>query len=116
MEIDGRVVSFFIDNGLCDNNFFDFIYGKIVYLESGSDVFWYGCHPILEDNIIRDIRLVVPIVEKEKDLLINIHEFTHALELYNELGSKYVESRDLREEKAKNMEKLYFLQKVNKCS
>ena len=114
--VDDKVINFFIDNGLCDESFFDFMENKIVYLESGSDVFWYGCHPILEDNIIKDIRLVVPIISEEKDLLINIHEFTHALDFYNELGDEFVERRFLREEKAKRMEKLYFLTKKNKCS
>ncbi len=116
MKIDHRITNFFKELNIYDENFFEFIDNKIVYLESGSDILWYGCHPILKDNIIKDIRLVVPVVKTEKDLLINIHEITHALELYNELEKEYQEKRELREQKAKKMEEIYFLKKLNKCS
>lgn len=111
MKIDKRIINFFKTQNLYNKNFFNYIEDKIVLLPSNSDIFWYGCHPILENNIIKDIRLVVPEIETEKDALINIHEFTHALEIYNELGRVYEERRELREEKAKNMEKIYLKQK-----
>ena len=110
--IDDRVVSFFLNLGICDNDFFDYIKCRLVYIPSGSDVFWYGCHPILEDGTLCDIRVVVPIVDNEFDLIVNIHEFTHAIELFNELGSFYNEDICNREERAHKMEKVYM---KNKC-
>ena len=109
--IDYRVVSFFLSQGICDNDFFDYINSRIVYIPSGSDVFWYGCHPIIEDGIIRDIKVVVPLIENEFDLIVNIHEFTHAIELYNELGGFYNENRVGREKRAHNMENIYLKNK-----
>lgn len=105
--IDNRVVSFFLDEGICDNDFFDYMNGRVVYIPSGSDVFWYGCHPILRNNKLFDIRVVVPIIETKFDIVVNIHEFTHAIELYKELGTFYDDDTNNREERAHLMEKKY---------
>ena len=110
--LDERIKTFLKTEKLCDENFFDYIENKIVYLPSDSDTFWYGCHPILENNIIKDIRVVVPEIKTEKDILINIHEFTHALELYYELETVYEERREEREKLAQTMEKQYLKQKI----
>ena len=101
------VVSFFLNEGLCDSDFFDFMDSRVVFIPSGSDVFWYGRHPILKDGILCDIRVVVPLIINEFDLIVNIHEFTHAIELYNELGSFYKDDVINREKRAHEMEKIY---------
>lgn len=105
--IDDRVISFFLNEKICNSDFFDYISDKIVYIPSGSDVFWYGSHPILENGILCDIRVVVPIIENEFDLIVNIHEFTHAIELYDEIGLLYNENVEDREARAHNMEKIF---------
>ena len=40
-------------------------------------------------------------------LAFGLHEYAHALELYNELGSIYIERRVDRENKAQELEKKY---------
>ena len=112
MNIDKRIIDFFEEQKIYNEKFFKFMDNKIVLLPSDSDIFWYGCHPIIKENIIKDIRLVVPEIKTEKDLLINIHEFTHAIELYNELETPYEDRREKREQKAKTMEKTYLNQKM----
>ncbi len=92
------------------SDFFSFINGK-VYRYSVEDFPW-ACIPILDDNeIIKDIRIIVPEFLNEKCLLINIHEYYHAYELFNELGNIYVENTDIRESNAKNKERLYLKMK-----
>ena len=92
------------------SDFFSFINGK-VYRYSVED-FPCACIPILDDNeIIKDIRIIVPEFLNEKCLLINIHEYYHAYELFNELGNIYVENTDIRESNAKNKERLYLKMK-----
>lgn len=98
---------FFKLNGLYSEEFFDFLKNKVKTLPATCSLSWYGCFPILDDNIIKDIRLLVPEIVEEKSLLVNIHEYTHALELFNELGTFYNERREERENNAKNIEKAY---------
>lgn len=105
--IDNRVVSFFLNEGICDIDFFDFIKDRVVYIPSGSDVFWFGCHPLIENDILYDIRVVVPIIENIFDIVVNVHEFTHAIELYKELDSLYIDDVYNREERAHIMEKKF---------
>lgn len=105
--IDQRLIDFFKQENLYNEEFFNYIEDKIVIVPSDTDTFWFGCHPIIKEDIIKDIRLVVPEIKKEKDMLVNIHEFTHALELYEEIETKYEEKREERENKAKLMEKKY---------
>ena len=105
--IDDRIISFFLNEKVCDIDFFDYIKDKVVFIPSDSDLFWYGCHPLLENDILCDIRVVVPKIDNEFDLIINIHEFTHAIDLYNELGSFYKDNIEDREKRANKMEKIY---------
>ena len=97
-------------NFLKDNNiskaFLDDIKDKTLIVPNTSNA--YGCFPILnEDGKLISIRLLVPEMKTQKDLCINIHEYTHAFELYKELGSIYIEDRNNRELRASNMEKKY---------
>ena len=96
--------------GFENNGFFSFINGK-VHRYPVEDFPW-ACIPILDDNLrIKDIRIIVPEFLNEKSLLINIHEYYHAYELFNELGNIYVENLDIREAYAKDKERLYLKMK-----
>ena len=103
--INEEIIKFYKDYVL--KEFWDYIKDRVVIVPSGSDMCFYGCYPITKNNILIDIRVLVPNIETEKDVLINIHEFAHATELYNELGRSYIDNRDKREKHAKKMEKLY---------
>ena len=107
MVIDENIINFFKKENLYDKDFFDFIEGKVVMVPNDTDMFWYGCHPIIENDILVDIRLVITEVFCENDILINIHELIHAIELYSEIGTIYEERIEEREKKAKEMEIIY---------
>ena len=103
-----RVIDFFKQENIYDEDFFIYIKSKVHYLPYNADLGWFGCFPILDDhNILIDIRLLVPKIETEKNLLINLHEFFHAYELYHELGNLYIEDREQKEKRAKSFEKKY---------
>lgn len=102
---------FFKSQNMYSEFFFDFIKDKVKVLPSDTSLDWFGCFPIVEDDILKDIRLLVPEIKTEENLLVNIHEYTHALELFEELGLNYEERKEEREENAKNMEKTYLKQK-----
>lgn len=106
-----EVKDFFREENLYSEDFFDFLKHKVKKITSSSDISWYGCFPQVEDGILKDIKLLVPKITDEKSLLINIHEYAHALELYNELGALYIERRVERENKAQEMEKKYIKNK-----
>ena len=61
--------------------FFDY------YEEENRD--FIGCYYILnKSNVLQKIQIIAPYIKNEQTLLINIHEFTHGLLLYNFLGKK----------------------------
>ena len=105
MKFNDNLIEFFEDS--CENDFWDYISDKVLVLPSGTDTVFFGCFPIIKNDILIDIRVSVPEIKEYKDMLINVHEFTHAIELYNELGSFYFDNVDLREARAKNMEIKY---------
>ncbi|MBR3897898.1 MAG: hypothetical protein IKJ43_01290 [Bacilli bacterium] len=105
MEIDDRLISFF--ENICGSDFWEYISDKVLVLPNDSDTCFYGCFPIVYDDILMDIRVSVPEIHNLKDLLINVHEFAHAVELYYELGTFYIDDVDLREATAKNMERKF---------
>ena len=95
-----------------NEEFFKFLEGKVKRYPLKD--FGWGCFPILdEDNRIVDLRVLVPDFFDELCLRINIHEYAHAFELYNELGQVYVENKETRENNAKEKE-LEFLRLILK--
>ena len=104
-----RIINFFIDQGIYDENFFHYIEKKALVLPYDTPLSWFGCFPILEDGILRDIRLSVPEIVTEKNLLVNLHEFYHAYELYNELDKVYVDNKEKREQSASDFETSYLV-------
>lgn len=93
---------------MCNKEFLKYIQARTLKLPSSTQKEWFGCFPITtKDNILKEVRLMVPELENMDSLLVNIHEYTHAFELYNLLGTYYNEERENREERAKQKEKEY---------
>lgn len=109
-----KLLNFLKEQKLYKEEFFKFMEGKIKVFPYDADLSWFGCFPIVEDNILKDIRLLVPEIITEKNLLVNIHEYVHALELFEELGSVYEDRREEREKKASSYEKIYLNSKKPK--
>ena len=105
-----EVRAFFKEQGIFNEEFFEYIKKKVLVLPSDTPLVWFGCFPILdEDHNIMDIRLSVPEIVTEKNLLVNLHEYYHAYELYNEIGTLYEANTEVREANASNFEKSYLL-------
>lgn len=99
---------FMADEELIDKEFFDYMESRVrfVPLEYGKS--FSGCFPqVDETGVLYDIKLLVPKICDLESLLINVHEYTHAAELYQELGTVYEERRDEREASAVAKEKEY---------
>ena len=102
------VEDFFKKENIYEEDFFKYIKNRIYYFPSDTSLDWFGCFPIVDDNdILVDIKVAVPKIKTEKNILFNLHEIFHAYELYHELGSKYVEKIEERELSAKTFEKKY---------
>ena len=102
-----KVQAFFKEQNIYDEKFFEYIKNRIHILPYNTSLEWFGCFPILEGDILKDIRLLVPKIVTEENLLVNLHEFYHAYELYNELRNIYIENREQRENNAVSFEKKY---------
>ena len=111
-----KVIGAFKILGIYDSSFFDFINPRVSYFPYTEDFCPWACFPIFDpDNILVDIKIIVPNIVDQKTLLINIHEFYHAYELYSELGLIYQENLDIREKNAKDIEVKY-LKKIGDIS
>ena len=104
-----QVKDFFREQNIYDEQFFEYIKTRVHVLPHDTSLDWFGCFPVLENDIIIDLRLLVPEIVTEKNLLVNLHEFYHAYELYLELGTEYIENREQRESNAVDFEKKYIL-------
>ncbi len=106
-----QVINFFKQQGLYNEDFFEFIKDKVKILPFDVAYSWFGCFPIVKNDILVDMRLSVPEIVTEQNLLVNIHEYYHAYELYNELGSIWIPNIEEREQAAKDFEEAYKLSK-----
>ncbi len=108
-----KVIGAFKVLNIYDLGFFEFIKSRVSYFPDTDDFCPWACFPVIDNNTLKDIKVIVPVITNEKTLLINIHEFYHAYELYQELGFVYQDNLDIREESAKRMEKEYLKIKNN---
>ncbi len=87
---------------------------RIHPLPADTPIEWFGCFPDVKNDILVGIQVVVvPVIKDEKTLLINLHEFYHAYELFLELGSIYQEKTEEREKKARAFEEKYLVKKTS---
>ena len=90
-----ELLSILVSLEIGNQKFFQFLNGKVKRYPVKD--FGWGCFPILdENNHIIDIRILVPDFFDELCIRINIHEYAHAFELFNELGQVYIENRGVK--------------------
>lgn len=103
-----ELINFLIEDGIIDQSFYDFISERIIRLPANVNEFGWGVFPKIDENgILYDLRILVPKIYNELSLCINIHEYTHAYELYGYLGKAYKWDINNSEEKAQAAEKRY---------
>lgn len=84
-----KFINFFKEHNLYDETVFKYIRENAIlfdYLEEEKRAF-IGCYYSYDkNNHLSKITIAVPIINDEKTLLINIHEYIHAITLYHKLG------------------------------
>ncbi len=90
-----------------DKDFLDYLKNRTKVVPNTFGKEYYGCFPRVNNGILVDINLLVPEIVTKEDLLINIHEYTHAFDLYQQLNCPYVEDIKGLEEHAKVLVKKY---------
>ncbi len=109
-------INFFKEHNLYNKETFDYIdrnSTKIDYNDEKQAAF-IGCYYICNNqNILQKIKLCVPYITSPITTLINIHEYLHAIELYNKIGKKY-QKKDTEEVLPMLYELLYFLENPTK--
>lgn len=63
---------------------------KQVNYKEEDTMSFIGCYPIMENNTVKDIRICVPKMIDDISVSINIHEYVHFLNMYNNLNKEYV--------------------------
>lgn len=95
------------NEGMDDKAFLDYLKNRTKVVPNTFRKEYYGCFPRVNNGILVGINLLVPEIVTKEDLLINIHEYTHAFDLYQQLNCPYVEDIEYLEEHAKVLEKKY---------
>lgn len=101
-----------LELNICHDEFWEYMRTRTKRLNAKIETGIWGTFTENDSqgNLI-NIRIIVPEIVDEKTLLINIHEYAHAYELYQELGTKYKPNIDQSEAYAVSKEKEYLLQK-----
>jgi len=90
-------IDFFIKHNLYDKDIFNYIRHNSIlfdYIDDDQRPF-IGCYPVFtKNNILTQIKIYVPIINSKKTILINIHEYIHAIILYKYFNKKYKKEKD----------------------
>ena len=87
--------------------------GFVEYMNAGrirkypDDISWFCCMTKVENNILVELSVIVPKIVDLRTMLINIHEYTHEIELFDKLNTPYLEDVEKSEAFAKSMELVY---------
>lgn len=89
-----------------EKEFWEFIKSKILFISDNieSNKYFYSVLRKEKDDILIDIKIIVPKIIDLKTTLINIHEFKHAYDLYKVFGKKVYISDTEYEKRAMNEE------------
>lgn len=108
-----KFIDFFKRHGLYDIalfNYFNLNSVKINMNKYGEEKWSFiGTYPNYKDKKLVKIKLVVPDIDSDIAVLINIHEYIHAIMLYKYMGREYEPDID-REVLPMFYEKLYILE------
>lgn len=97
---------------ICHDEFWEYMRTRTKRIDSPLDSgLWGTFFTEDEHGTITDIKILVPNILDEETLLVNIHEFAHAFELYEQLGTIYKPNKKSSEEYARSKEKEYLIKK-----
>ena len=97
---------------ICHDEFWDYITTRTKRISAPIESGIWGTFIDNDSNgAIIDIKILVPEIVDEKTLLVNIHEYAHAYELFQLLGTKYQPNKKSSEEYATSKEKEYLTKK-----
>lgn len=87
-----KFISFLKKYDIYREDILDFIKPKTIRIDYRNEntIGFTGVYPIMENNIIKDIRMVVPYMIDDYSISMNIHEYIHLLDVYNYLNKEYV--------------------------
>lgn len=101
-----------LDLNICHDEFWEYMRNRTKRINAPIETGIWGTFTDNDENgTLTNIRIIVPEIIDEKTLLINIHEYAHAYELYQELGNVYKPNKQQSEQYAISKEKEYLLQK-----
>lgn len=112
--IEQEIIDFFEHQGILPEGFVEYMNnGRIKKYPSDADISWFNCFTKTDGDILVSLLVIVPKIVDLKTMLINIHEYAHAIELYSKLGCIYIENVEQSEAFAKKME-LEYKKTINK--
>lgn len=115
-EYYNNFINFFKKHNLYNEEMFKYIQNNSTHFDYRDEEqrIFIGCYYICNKlEILQKINIVVPFIDNKITLLINIHEYIHAIELYNNIGKKY-EHKDTEETLPMLYELLYYLENPSK--
>ena len=88
-----KFIDFFQRQNLYNKKMFDYFMNNSILFDYRDEDYhpFIGCFYLTKNKKINKISLVVPYIDSDVTTLINIHEYTHAIILYNHLGKIYEE-------------------------
>lgn len=91
----------------CNDKLWDFLQNKIIRVDitTKEAMDFFGVYPKEENGKVADFKVIVPYIFNLETLLINVHEFQHAIDVYNTLGKCLANDNEEYELSARAKEK-----------
>ena len=87
------VINFFKEHNLYNEEMFEYLSKNTIHYDYRvvEDRIFTGCGPCVDkkNGILTKVFVTVPFVIDDITMLINIHEYTHAIEYYSKIGKKF---------------------------
>ena len=89
-----QIINFFKKHNLYEEHLFKYIHSKTNYVDYYNEMenFLIGCYIKTKNDRIIDLMLYIPYLVDKKTMLITVHELTHAIGTYYQIGTIYQET------------------------
>lgn len=90
MVFNQKLIDFFKRHNLYDKETFDYLSQTALMIDYKDEEQrpLIGCYHTEKDGKVKNVYLIIPYIYNEITMLINIHEFIHAIMLYKRIGKK----------------------------
>ena len=86
--MNNKVIEFYEALGFTGKRMYNYLNKQIKYVTQEEDRTFVGCYPVIENDILKQIHLILPNGDDWESVVMHVHELAHFFSLYPYLNKE----------------------------